>query len=340
MRRRFGDYRGVIPLPRIIALSLLLALLLGPAPASAQRSRLEARELLQQGNKLFGEGQYGEALRRFRRARQLYPSFKIDYNIASTLRALGRLAQAARNYERFLREASGEAPAETVKAAQVALAELRKQVATVRVECPVDEADVEVDGEVVGRTPLRHKVYLAPGPHRLTVVKPGYPQHVVEQRVQAGDRLVLLVPWGENAVTPRPLGPDPDKVAATRREARSKTVWAYSSLAAGLALAAGAGTLYGVGMSRGNAAHDEYQTAGTTAEFERLRGDLDRAETLLTVGHVLAGAAVVALGLSIYQFVTRPDLPDEAEAEPRAADARFGLSPLPGGGLVSVGGRF
>ena len=110
---------------------------------------------------------------------------------------------------------------------------------------------------------------------------------------------------------------------------------AYTSLGVGLALLATAGALYGVGASAGADAHQQYLASNSQAEMDTHYGDVEDAQTLLTVGHVAAGTAAVALGLSIYAFATRPALGDETE--PAAA---VGLAISPAGAVLTLGGRF
>jgi Flp pilus assembly protein TadD len=66
------------------ALALILALS-SPGAAAAQAAREQARTLFLEGNKLHDAGDFAGALEKFREARRLFPSYKIDLNIANTL---------------------------------------------------------------------------------------------------------------------------------------------------------------------------------------------------------------------------------------------------------------
>lgn len=139
------------------------ALLLGclcsaPRSAAAQTPREQAGVLFDQASDLFSRGMYLDALKRFRQARRLYASFKIDLNIGATLDAMGRRTEAAVYFERFLVNAA-EAPPEIIKAATSRLGELRNKLGRVKVSCLVEGATVVVDRKAVGRVPLDYGLY-------------------------------------------------------------------------------------------------------------------------------------------------------------------------------------
>ena len=135
------------------------------------------------------------------------------------------------------------------------------------------------------------------------------------------------------------MQPDaPDDDASSVR--RTRTLWAWSTLGAGAALAATAAALYGVGVSRGESAHDAYTAAAAAAPGppdDELAGhydDIESARDMVLAGNILMGAAAVAAGVSIYLFVTRP-------AEPGGEGVTaVGVAPLARGASLGLSGRF
>lgn len=129
-------------------------------------------------------------------------------------------------------------------------------------------------------------------------------------------------------------------LALTADRRRSKTIWGYSTLGAGAALAVAAAILYGVGGAQGGEAHDSYLKATDTAPthdvaaVEQYKSDVESARTKLIVGNVLIGLAAASLGVSIYQFVTRPSVPEAPSKKDLGAALSF--SPSVGGGSVSL----
>ena len=146
-------------------LIMVLALYL-PVVSLAESPRQRAAGLFRAGNEQYARGDVKGALERFIEARGLFPSYKLDLNIATCLYDMGRHADAAKELERFLEKAE-KAPPATVKEAHVRLQKLRKTLASVKLVCAVDGATILVDGKEVGRTPLKRRIYLRPGLHEL-----------------------------------------------------------------------------------------------------------------------------------------------------------------------------
>ena len=86
---------------RTLIVTLLCAALLAlPShEAEAQSDKRKAAKLFRTGNKLYARGNAKKALEKFLKARKLYPSYKLDLNIATCLYDMGRHAEAARELE-------------------------------------------------------------------------------------------------------------------------------------------------------------------------------------------------------------------------------------------------
>jgi len=155
--------------------------------------RDEATTLYKAGNALFHRGDFSGALKKYRRARKLYQSWKLDYNIAQTLDSLKRHAESAMSLELVLFRKRDIAPREVVRAAQNKLRRLKRKLARVAVSCNVKDAVVAVDGKKVGITPLETNVYMAAGTHHFTVRLPGYSVYSKRVKLQPGRHLQLSV---------------------------------------------------------------------------------------------------------------------------------------------------
>lgn len=196
---------------------LLVILLALPAPSWARTRRQRAQAMLREGNALHDRGDYPGALERYRTARRLYPSYRLDLNIGLTLKAMGRSIQAAEQLERFLHRAGKIADASVVEAAREKLGELRRELSSVIVICPVSGGTVALDGAVVGQTPLDHRIYLKPGGYRISVKSPAHPFFSRVLFLRAGDHRRLEVPWyhevgvGSRVNLRGPLPPPPGK---------------------------------------------------------------------------------------------------------------------------------
>jgi tetratricopeptide (TPR) repeat protein len=188
MEQMFSMRRRV---PAIVCL-LLLATLVSSSTVAADPQQ-QARTLFREGRNLFNWGKYKEALKKFHAARRLYWSFKIDLSIGYTLEAMGRSAEAAQYYEQFLLEDPERAGRDVEADVFKRLKGIRKKLATIMISTKVRGAVVEVDGEQRARTPQRHRLYLEPGRHRLTVRSEGRVLHEEQVELKAGQHLLTKV---------------------------------------------------------------------------------------------------------------------------------------------------
>lgn len=160
-----------------------------PASVSAQTAREEAGALFRRASALYSRGDHAGALELLQQAQQLYPSHKIEVSIGYSLEKLGRLAEAAGCYERFLRSGADPALAKTVKAK---LRAIRGSLGMIAIGCATPNAVVVVDGQEVGRTPLAHDVYVFPGPHQVTIRHRGEPLLDVTLSLERGERTLAM----------------------------------------------------------------------------------------------------------------------------------------------------
>jgi hypothetical protein len=303
-----GPHRDVIGVVLVVC---GVAVLCVAVPAGGQNGdrRERAARLFDEGNTLQGSGDHAAALQRYRAAYLLFPSYRIDLNMALSLEALGRDAEAATHFARFLRLGAAASPVDKVQLARSHLKELRDRIASVDLQCSVQGASVVIDGATRGKTPLDEVAYLAPGRHTVQVTRDGYQTVARELTLAAADHRRLVIELRPRATTTAPP-PAAAEEGPLERERRRKTLWGYVALGVGAAFAACAATLYVAGGARGSAAYDSYLEATSSAGDPRRalqhRAEVEAAQTELAVGHVFIGLATAAVGLAIYQLLTRP----------------------------------
>lgn len=332
---------------------ILLALLgvgLSSGPAHAETAREKAVKLLKEGSDLYTKKDHKGALDRFQRAYQLFPSFKIHYNLAMVHNDMGQQVKAAQHFELFLK-GEGASPA-LVKTARARFSVLRQRLASVTLSCVEKGAVVVVDGKEVGKTPLETKLYLSPGKHTVVVTKEGHVAFELDQDrpFVAGvhKKIDVVLNKEPEAKTPKTIAPTPaadtgtDDPLLVKQRRKTKTILAYSFLGAGVALGVTAAVLYGLGATQGGDAHDKYNEAAgknppaNETEIDGYYEDIESARTKILVGNILIGAAVAALGVSIYQFLTRPSAP-EASAHVRPP---LNVGVVRGGATLTFGATF
>ena len=135
---------------------------------------------------------YVDALAKYRDARALFPSYKIDLNIGGVLDAMGRYTEAAVQFERFL-ISSRDAPELIIKAARERLTHLRTRLASVKVESLVQGAMINVSGKDAGKTPMDFPHYVSPGKHRVEVTKEGFLLSAEEVKLKPGQHVAQNV---------------------------------------------------------------------------------------------------------------------------------------------------
>lgn len=115
--------------------------------------------------------------------RQLYEQTgdpALLYNMGRAHQALGDPASALDQLERFEREAPAELRAR-VPGLPALLADLRRRMSELSFSCDVADAEVSLDGRVLGRTPLGRTFRVRSGGASLRVAKPGY--YTVERSI-------------------------------------------------------------------------------------------------------------------------------------------------------------
>jgi hypothetical protein len=144
-----------------------------PARAAGDDAMIEmARERFQEGVKYYDDKQYEKARAAFLQAYALKRHPAVLLNLAQSELRSGHEADAAKHYAIYLREHK-EASALEKQEAEKGLAAAKTKVGEVAVTVDQDGAEVFVDGQPEGRTPLAGPVYLEPGQHSIEARKDG-----------------------------------------------------------------------------------------------------------------------------------------------------------------------
>jgi hypothetical protein len=167
--------RGV----RVARLAVIAVVLVMAAPSVARADQPTPQQLAeadgryQRGVKLFRAGDYKGALAELEAAYEITNAYEVLFNIAVTQKKLFRWGDAVRTFERYLRVGGEKIDAKERAAVEKELAEIRKTVAEVRVVVDGAPARIEVDGRVVGETPLASPILLGPGDHTIRASRDG-----------------------------------------------------------------------------------------------------------------------------------------------------------------------
>lgn len=188
---------------------LVLASLVAAVPAYAQApqpepqppsdpSKMDAQTLLKTGVGLIEAGNYLGALAIFRDAYARFPSAKILLNIGTTLKLLGRTAEAANTYQRYLDSPDADPARRSQVLAE--LAALDKELGVVEIEVRPDDAELELGDEWLPAAQAK-RWRTSPGELTIAARKPGYITATKTISIAAGETTSIVL---ELAEMPKP----------------------------------------------------------------------------------------------------------------------------------------
>lgn len=335
----------------VLVASTLLALAAVPAGAQGNEARELAREHFQRGIELAHAQHYEQAIEEFRAAYALAPHHTVLYNIGQAYIALGEPLEAAGALERCLEEGRDELTPERVDLINQQLAAQRAQTAELRVSVDRPDVTIELDGALVGRSPLARPLRVAPGTRVLKVTSPdgSTVTHIVT--VSAGKDVELSIdlpsapqpPAVTAASEPRPLpaaqeapppvapaAPPPVDEAPDRRGTRFV---GYALTGAGIVTGIVALGHYSWNRGRYNEWRDEDEALageridGDYRERQTVNDDLarsvERAEPV-TVGLAVASGAWFVGGATLILATAKR----KGQREATAQRPRFTVAPL------------
>jgi hypothetical protein len=272
-------------------------------PPSAEQVD-SARRHHQAGTKLFNETDFAGALVEFQRAYETAPSYRVLYDIAQSYYQLQNYAAAMNTFERYLAEGGDQIPAARKETVQTELVELGKRVALVTVAVNVPGAEVVVDDQVVGTSPLSAPVRISAGKRKVKGRKTGM---IADERtldVAGGDKLDLAL-----RLTP------PQTVVQMRSESRPLLI--------GLGVTTGVlAVATGVFGALALVASDDWKktrsASNVSADQQSAAIDKERAFAITT--DVLGGLTIISgVATAIVFFKSRGD--SKSEPAPSSAAA-------------------
>jgi len=196
----------------LLALCLLAFPMAAPPGTATAQNADAARQHFSRGVRQFESGNFAAALSNFRDAYRIRPHPSVLVNMANCYLQMDKPLEAAEHFERYLREARGDMDDDTRAEVERTLGSARASIATIGVEGPPGTG-VWVDGDSVGRTPLRRPVEVNPGPHVVELRAPNGAVQTERVRLETAGSTTLRVgspgpaPVGQGP-PPGPQGPD------------------------------------------------------------------------------------------------------------------------------------
>lgn len=297
---------------KTLALSIFLAV--ATATAAHADDKTDAQKLLDEGVALLNQSKPADALAKFERAYALYPAPALLLNIGTSLRALGRHAEAANAYARWIQAKTN--PQQRAEVEEI-LSELDAQVGKVTLELDVSDAQITVDGKPV--VPAGKLLRLEVGSHAIVASKDGKTARATVQ-IRPGSNETVSLGLAPKATTPDTgdntgddsgpppdtgdTGPDPEigitKPASGGGSGTVLKIAGISTAALGV-IAVGVGVKFGLDAKDIN---DELEGVGPMDSWnQELLDKFDEgesAETKFIVFTAIGAAAVIGGGVMTY----------------------------------------
>jgi hypothetical protein len=281
-----------------------------PTPAPVEDAKAAAHTHFDRGLAASNDQRFGDAAVEFEKAYELFPDFRVLYNIGKVRVALGRSAEAIDAFEAYLDKGGGEVPEERRQEVRDAIAAQMSHVATLAIRVSPDGAELRLDGKLVGLSPLPEPLRLTEGKHTVEAMLPGRPVQLRELELPGASALDVTLDFPVAApLAPAPPAalPAPALVAAPagREAPRHSPAIGYSLAGAGLvATAVGAVLAYEAAQDANNARARLVDAAtpasGTTTvsdvmNYDAAKRDYDAAKTRNQLGWALVGFGVAAI---------------------------------------------
>ncbi|HVY25063.1 MAG TPA: hypothetical protein VHB79_00875 [Polyangiaceae bacterium] len=275
------------------------------APAAEHAAAQDAHR---RALELFDHGQYSEALAEFKRAYNLAPSFRIQYNIGLSQVALGDPAAAVDAFDIYLREGGERIPEPRRKQVEAEVARLSKQLGWLTLEVEEPNSEVTLDGTSLAPGPTSQRLRLNQGKH--TVAVRSSDGTIKTQTVQlngAQEQRLHFDAQHHSGANARSAASTSSVAPLPAAAPPARTVpWLAWSVTGALGVGAGV-----AGILALNAHADERDAQAkrgvTPAELQDAR---DKVKTRALVTDVLLAGTVVAAGVSVY-LTLKPGQSDE-----------------------------
>jgi tetratricopeptide (TPR) repeat protein len=287
-------------------------------PSSAMR---EAGKHFEHGVTLYGEADYPGALVEFKRAYALSPNSAVLYNVGEAQYQLQDYASALTTFTRYLAEAppGGGHRTEVENDLDV----LRTRVARVMIVTVPPGAEVSVDDQPAGKTPLDERLLVSVGHRKVTALIPGRPPATRFVDVAADDNLSVTLDLPPSGSDPGAARTASDRMTPAEGGSHSRAAAALRALGWGAtgvlaAGAAGAGALALKESSDLRSARNTFPVSPVT-----LQQDSDRTRTYSLLADSLTAGAVVVGTITLLSTLAAPSAERRAEG---AARLRLGLA--------------
>lgn len=170
--------------------------------SEAEAGASEAAEAFRKGIGLFNAENHAEAVKAFRHAYALKPSWKLMYNIGQCEAALTRYGLAIEAFEAYLGRGGDGVSVERRDEVLAELDRMRKMVGGIKVTGP-DGVEIFVDGVSRAVTPCNAAILVTAGvAHTISFRKPGSEPVTMQETISGGQTMTLNIPADPETAPP------------------------------------------------------------------------------------------------------------------------------------------
>jgi hypothetical protein len=161
-----------------------------PTPTLSDSLTGDAKADYEAAKVYFGDKDYEHAYLKFQAAYDKSKDARLLWNMAACQKELRKYAKTIPLVQRYIQESGDKLSAQDRAEADALLTALKPGTTTVRVEVSETDADVTLDDEQLGKSPLAAPVLVDLGTHKLRVKKTGYDDF--EQTLNAGGEALAV----------------------------------------------------------------------------------------------------------------------------------------------------
>ncbi len=333
---------------RVIGTMVLMLAMAQQCFADEADNKEAAKQFFKEGVKFYQEGMHELAAENFRKANEMFPSWKLQYNIAQCDTILKNYGRALDGFEAYLAGGGDNVPELRQQEVRTEMDRLRDLSGELEIKAP-DGTVVIIDGHERVTLPVVGSLRLAIGEHTVVLAHDG--EAIYEEKIRMRGKKVVSINVPEEpqpekpavAVAPVPFE-EPEEVQPQPMDSQpeddsgpsSRAILGWTLTGVGGATLIAAAITGGVSISRLHELEDRCPDKQCPQSSDRdLKDSVDSlsmaADVMYVVGGVLAASGIVLLITGIGD-----------ESENAEGKAEIGFAPVfgPGNSGLVIEGRF
>ncbi|MCP4678020.1 MAG: tetratricopeptide repeat protein [Deltaproteobacteria bacterium] len=297
--------------------------------------KAKSREHFEKGTGLLAQEQFESAISEFEQAYDLYPSYKILYQLAQSYVGADQYTKAIKTYGRYLEKGDAKIPSKRSQKVKAEIKRLYSLVGIIELECAVRDADVLVDNEKQGKTPLTDSIIVDPGSHDILVRIEDNELYRKQTTLKAGERIALQVKtdFSVGTIEVAESAEEEEMLEGTTPEEEEteppKRLWTWVAFGVGGGALIGSVITGSLAISKKNDILDKCPNNECPAsEKDAIDDDRSKVRALGITTDVLIGTAIAGAAAGTLLFFFEPKLMsgNEVSVSPTASSDFAGIS--------------